>query len=898
MNAQTRLVIMLVKGRELREHFERCFSSDQHQLVYANGHEEALALGSQRGLRLVVLPLDQSDVHLAAALRLMGRDSFSILGVAKSEAEWASVYQDTEDGEDKIFDQVVVAEEPEHVVEAARTLLSEHRRRPRLAVEFPVWIGDAGEGVAREVSSSSLLVDTMMPLKQGDSVMVEIGWGESPICFTAIAGRHRSSDFGQRTVVFHVPEDATEEREALARLVSKIYELQQFLGESSSAAEESPATGSSLEGGIESRYRLDKYIGIWGVGEVYEATHLELQRSVTIKILRQELVKSHLARARFEQEARLASDLDCPGAVDIIDFGRDREGGLFYTMEALAGETLADMLESGRRLDLQDTTRLGVHLATTIAIAHQQRIGHLDLRPDNIFLQRWSGTSVWPMMINLACWAPRESLSDRHPLGLAYWPSGEAEAPGGSIFDIYALGELLETLCTEDSEAVSAGGGEGAEGSQESTTKTRSLSTILARARSLLTADRFFDMSEMAMDLGRCLDILQAVAPWHHQPFIEAPPDPEKVFSGELLSLKAQSIRAQMEAGQSTIPGGDSQDPHQPLLKQEEEDPGLRPEGPQDSVPLQALSQSPARAMRASLPGRRRETGPLRPRADTAPLPAFLEPRFQGRESIWRMTLSPGRAGLMGLGLVAVTVAMVLLVEHGLSSDSDEGAWAAAEIVAEPLVLVVGTAPTSQASSATDAASTVLPDASVIPPDASVATESSLPVLPPDAAVIKPDAPVAKPDAPAITIDAASIPPDASPVPPDAATPGDISGAQTRPQLLRQAKALSRKGQHQQARLLLERALQLRDTATIRGRLAGALEKMELYAEAIKELNKAAELETDVAWFPFKIGQLYLKLGQRGKACQGFRRSLKIKPDYDFPRINLRKYCRPRAKKP
>ena len=53
-----------------------------------------------------------------------------------------------------------------------------------------------------------------------------------------------------------------------------------------------------------------------------------------------------------------------------------------------------------------------------------------------------------------------------------------------------------------------------------------------------------------------------------------------------------------------------------------------------------------------------------------------------------------------------------------------------------------------------------------------------------------------------------------------------------------------------------------------------------------------------MAWFPFKIGQLYLKLGQRGKACQGFRRSLKIKPDYDFPRINLKKYCLSRAKKP
>ena len=109
---------------------------------------------------------------------------------------------------------------------------------------------------------------------------------------------------------------------------------------------------------------------------------------------------------------------------------------------------------------------------------------------------------------------------------------------------------------------------------------------------------------------------------------------------------------------------------------------------------------------------------------------------------------------------------------------------------------------------------------------------------------------------------------------------------------IRAAAAALRGQQYDTARAHLERALALGDSARVRTRLATVHEEQGRPELAIEQLRRAAELEPDIAWFPDKRGQLYLKLGRTEEACQAFRRALEIKPGYGPARGRLRKHCR------
>ena len=148
-----------------------------------------------------------------------------------------------------------------------------------------------------------------------------------------------------------------------------------------SASVPDPFIGRTLDG----RYEVLARLGAGSVGVVYQGRHVQLNRLVAIKVLRQSAAASPEWRRGFEREARALSALSHPNVVPFTAFGID--GGVPYlVMELLEGKTLAELISEGpvapaRSLDIVRQTLRG------LSAAHDQAIAHRDLKPANIFLQ-------------------------------------------------------------------------------------------------------------------------------------------------------------------------------------------------------------------------------------------------------------------------------------------------------------------------------------------------------------------------------------------------------------------------------------------------------------------------------------------------------------------------------
>jgi serine/threonine protein kinase len=139
-----------------------------------------------------------------------------------------------------------------------------------------------------------------------------------------------------------------------------------------------------LQAGMKlAHYQIIAPLGAGGMGEVYRARDVRLDRDVAIKVLPERLASSPEARARFEREAKVLAALSHPNLVAIFDVGAEQDV-CFAVMEFLAGETLVDVLAHGG-LPLGRVLEIGAAVAEGLAAAHAQGIVHRDLKPENIF---------------------------------------------------------------------------------------------------------------------------------------------------------------------------------------------------------------------------------------------------------------------------------------------------------------------------------------------------------------------------------------------------------------------------------------------------------------------------------------------------------------------------------
>jgi serine/threonine protein kinase/tetratricopeptide (TPR) repeat protein len=133
-----------------------------------------------------------------------------------------------------------------------------------------------------------------------------------------------------------------------------------------------------------SHYRLEEPLGAGGMGVVYRATDLKLGRAVAIKLLSRQLAGDEGAKARLLREARSASALDHPNIGVIYEIG-DHDGELFIAMALYEGETLKQRLEKGP-LPLEEALAICRQILLGLQAAHAAGIVHRDIKPANILL--------------------------------------------------------------------------------------------------------------------------------------------------------------------------------------------------------------------------------------------------------------------------------------------------------------------------------------------------------------------------------------------------------------------------------------------------------------------------------------------------------------------------------
>ncbi|WP_437925232.1 serine/threonine-protein kinase [Sorangium sp. So ce291] len=143
--------------------------------------------------------------------------------------------------------------------------------------------------------------------------------------------------------------------------------------------------GTTLNG----RYTLGRLLGKGGMGAVYEAVDVELQRRVAVKVIRPELARGRSALGRFEREAKAASAVETEHIVRVLDAGVDGEtGSPFLVMELLLGEDLEDLLDRLGPLPPRLALRIVAQACVGLQKAHAAGVLHRDIKPANLFLAR------------------------------------------------------------------------------------------------------------------------------------------------------------------------------------------------------------------------------------------------------------------------------------------------------------------------------------------------------------------------------------------------------------------------------------------------------------------------------------------------------------------------------
>jgi serine/threonine protein kinase len=142
---------------------------------------------------------------------------------------------------------------------------------------------------------------------------------------------------------------------------------------------------------LDEKYRLDERLGEGGMGTVYRATHLLIDRPVALKVLHPRFVEDDSAQQRVRREARAAGRLQHPNAVAVTDFGRTADGYVYIVMELLEGGTLRDLLAAEAPLAVGRAVGLMAQIAAAVEAAHEGGVIHRDLKPGNIFVVQRKG---------------------------------------------------------------------------------------------------------------------------------------------------------------------------------------------------------------------------------------------------------------------------------------------------------------------------------------------------------------------------------------------------------------------------------------------------------------------------------------------------------------------------
>ena len=139
-------------------------------------------------------------------------------------------------------------------------------------------------------------------------------------------------------------------------------------------------------GKVLKHYRIESLLGKGGMGVVYKAVDVRLQRPVALKMLAPNVVANPDRRTRFLREAQSAAALTHPAIAQVYDID-EAEGSIFIAMEYVDGKTVSRLIADGE-LDILGAVEIARQIAEGLAKAHEAGILHRDIKSDNIMVTK------------------------------------------------------------------------------------------------------------------------------------------------------------------------------------------------------------------------------------------------------------------------------------------------------------------------------------------------------------------------------------------------------------------------------------------------------------------------------------------------------------------------------
>ncbi len=322
-------------------------------------------------------------------------------------------------------------------------------------------VGEAGDADAaldlvRARSPRVLLLDLNMPGTPSlDAIPGFVGLSPAPVVVVLTA--HDEDEFAREALAAgasaYVLKDAAETQvvEAIRAAVAGRAYLDPAMGARLAARAARPAPiappGELTIGSTFAGHRVDGVAGRGGMGVVYRATDLTLDRRVALKLIAPSLAADPVFRARFELECRLAAAIDHPHAVEPFRAGEER-GQLYVTMRYVEGTDLRMLLRSAGRLEPLRAATIVDEVAGALDEAHRHGLVHRDVKPANVLIASHEGVER-AYLTDFGVCRQRAVASELTGTGLAIGSAdymAPEQAQGAAVdarADVYSLGCVL-----------------------------------------------------------------------------------------------------------------------------------------------------------------------------------------------------------------------------------------------------------------------------------------------------------------------------------------------------------------------------------------------------------------------------------------------------------------------
>jgi serine/threonine-protein kinase len=206
---------------------------------------------------------------------------------------------------------------------------------------------------------------------------------------------------------------------------------------------------------IDGRYEIQQRVGEGGMGVVYKARQMSIDRVIALKMLNQQMQGDQTWVQRFYNEAKACSRLQHPNTIRMFDFGQTQDGRLFMTMEFLDGQSLRDALQRGP-IAPQRVIKILIQCCASLAEAHSIGIIHRDIKPDNVFLLNMAGSPDFVKLLDFSVAKLMEGDRMKTQAGVVFGtpqymsPEQGRGMPLDPRSDLYALGVLAFEMLSGD----------------------------------------------------------------------------------------------------------------------------------------------------------------------------------------------------------------------------------------------------------------------------------------------------------------------------------------------------------------------------------------------------------------------------------------------------------------